>query len=93
MARDLPNMKRCPAHGLYPTRFDSCPQCNPNARSAFVPATIEQIISRMSDAQVEYIFQSPMWEQGTKEARQLCLAEYDKRFGLANWPAHISKEA
>lgn len=31
--KSLPNMKICPEHGMYPARFDSCPTCNPDAKS------------------------------------------------------------
>jgi len=58
----------------------------------FTPLTTEEKIARLSDDQVEYIFQTIWWEQGNEKTRQLCLAEYDKRIGLQNWPAHIEKE-
>jgi hypothetical protein len=50
------------------------------------------MIPRMSDRDVQYIFHSIHWEQGKPATRQLCLDEYDKRFGLDNWPESISKE-
>jgi hypothetical protein len=89
----MKNMKRCPVHGLYPSRFDSCPECNPSAKSAPVqPLPLEEHMARMTDKQVEYIWQSMWFEQGTDEAKRACLTEYDKRFGLENWPEHIDKE-
>jgi len=59
---------------------------------SFKPLTTEEKIARLSDEQVEYIWQSIWWEQGTEKAHRLCLAEYDRRIGLENWPAHIEKE-
>jgi hypothetical protein len=87
-------MKNCPKHGPYPNRFPECPICNPDAESEPAPKVDPfAIVTQMSDTEVRYIFQTVFWESGTKEMREFCLAEYDKRFGLANWPAHISKEA
>lgn len=90
----MKNMKRCPKHGIYPARFDSCPQCNPDAKLAPIRRlTPEEHIARMSDEEVGHIWNTVHWEQGSKRTRQLCLAEYDKRVGLENWPAHINSEA
>lgn len=87
-------MKSCPTHGPYPSRFSECPVCNPDAESKPAPkVTATDIVAQMGDNDVRYIFQSVFWESGTKATRQFCLAEFDKRFGLENWPAHISKEA
>lgn len=73
---------------VFPT--EKCPVCDgPIERR---PLTTEEHIGRMTDVQVRYIFQSGWWEQGTRKAREICLAEYDKRIGLENWPTHISKE-
>ena len=55
------------------------------------PLTLQERLDRMTDTQVRYIFQQDLWEQGTAEARAACLAEYDKRIGLENWPKHIQK--
>lgn len=88
----MKNMKKCPKHGIYPARFDSCPSCNPNVKSAPTKRlTTEEHIARMTDTEVKFIFQSSWWEQGNEKARRLCLQEYDKRIGLENWPIHISK--
>ena len=86
----------CQKHGFYPNRFKSCPVCAaPEDLPASTPAkrlTTEEHIARMSDNEVRYIWNTVWWEQGTQETRALCLAEYDKRVGLDNWPAHIGKE-
>ena len=89
----MKNTKTCPKHGIYPKRFDSCPTCNSDAKSTpLVPLTTEQHIARLNDSEIQYIWNNAWWTGGTEKARQLCLAEYDKRIGLENWPAHISKE-
>lgn len=89
----LKNMKKCPKHRMYPSRFDKCPSCHSDAKSApRQNLTTDEMIARLSNAEVEYIFRSVYWKQGTAKTRQLCLAEFDKRFGLAKWPEHISKE-
>ena len=89
----MQNMKSCPKHGPYPTRFESCPVCGPAKMTPHRVPTVEQVLARMTDEQVRYIFQNGLWEQGTAETRELCLAEYDRRVGLENWPVHISKDA
>lgn len=89
----MKNMSNCPKHGMYPNRFDSCPRCSVGAKSGpSAQLSTAEHISRMSNEQVRCIFQNIWWENGDEEARRLCLAEYDKRIGLENWPAHISKE-
>lgn len=88
----MKNLTKCPAGHFYPTRFDKCPQCHPDAVAA--PAARlhpAEMIARLSDREVEHIWTSFHWNAGTAEVRALCLAEYDRRVGLANWPAHISK--
>ena len=89
----MKSMKNCSEHGIYPARFDSCPICNPDAKvKPHQPPTAAEMIAKMTDSQVKYIFQSFHWEQGKPATRQLCLDEYDKRFGLESWPSHISRE-
>jgi len=56
-----------------------------------VPLTPAQMVARMSDSQVREIFAQEIWEQGDEVARAACLAEFDKRFGLENWPTHIDR--
>ena len=88
------NFSSCsvPGHGKYPANFDSCPICNPNAkRQAQRQLTTEEHIARMTDVEVRHIFQSIWWEQGNDTAKALCLAEYDKRIGMDNWPSHIAR--
>jgi len=53
--------------------------------------TPAQMVARMSDSRVREIFAQEIWEQGDEVARAACLAEFDKRFGLENWPTHISQ--
>ena len=75
---------------------EKCPRCNPPAApkidmEAFYNRQAVSI-AQMTDTQVKYIFNNSLWEQGNKKTREQCLAEYDKRFGLENWPSHIEKE-
>ena len=80
----------CKKCGLkYPESFGQCPKCE--GRKPVTPLTTEEHIARMSDVQVEYVWQQIWWEQGNEKARALCLAEYDKRIGLENWPNYISQ--
>lgn len=39
----MKNMKRCPKHKMYPTRFDKCPQCHADAKSEPLVRTKEDI--------------------------------------------------
>lgn len=84
---------KCEKCGLkYPKKMNQCPRCDgPPSRGK--PMSTKEFLASRDDTYIRYIFQKAEWEQGTKETRQACLAEYDKRFGLENWPAHISKEA
>jgi len=53
--------------------------------------SMEEFLASRDDTYIRYIFQQSEWEQGTEAIRQFCLAEYDRRFGLENWPSHINK--
>lgn len=82
----------CTKCGLkYPEKMQHCPKCE--GPPPMKQMSMEAFLASRNDTYVRYIFQQSEWEQGTKATRQACLAEYDKRFGLENWPAHISREA
>ena len=84
---------KCENCGLkFPARRVYCPGCD-GRHAPVTPLTDNEMVARMSDVQVKHIFQQPIWEQGSQAARLACLVEYDKRFGLNNWPAHINKES
>lgn len=76
----------------YPKKMNQCPRCEGSPPKG-KPMSTEAFLASRNDTYIRYIFQQPEWEQGTKATREACLAEYDKRFGLENWPAHINKEA
>ena len=82
----------CEGCGLkYPKKMEQCPKCE--GLPPIKRMSMEEMLASRDDTYIRYIFAKSEWEQGMKATRQLCLAEYDKRFGLENWPAHIRKEA
>lgn len=82
-------IKTCPDCGIkFP--HAECPRCKPAPNDG--PRPVGEQIARLPDIKVKFIFQSIYWENGNKETRQMCVAEFDKRFGSENWPAHIERE-
>ena len=81
---------KCQKCGLkYPESFGQCPKCD--GRKPRKQMTLQETVAALTDEDVKYMWNNINWEAGTPELKTICLAEYDKRVGLENWPAHISQ--
>ena len=73
-----------------------CPQCDGHPQVDINPEAVWERrlegLRNRPDTEIRYIYQQVEWEQGNKRLRQACLDEFDRRFGLENWPEGVSKE-
>jgi hypothetical protein len=78
----------CPKCG---TKYlmSQCPKCDGLTPQAKL--TPQEHIERLNDTQVKFIWNNIFFDAGDDATKALCLAEYDKRIGAENWPAHISR--
>lgn len=79
---------KCPKCGTkYP--MSKCPRCDGQEPQAQL--TPQERVANLTDTDVKFIWNNILFCAGNDEMKALCLAEYNKRIGLENWPLHISK--